>query len=82
MAEPPYEELEGRVAELEKQARSCRSSELEFKVGEKGRVGVYGFGPFPVTHYYEQWIRLLDAGDKLRSFLAENKAEGGLKLKK
>lgn len=70
MAEPSYEELKARVAELEKQAGGRRSGELEFKVGEKGGVSVYGLGRFPVTLYYEQWIRLFDAGEKLRAFLA------------
>jgi hypothetical protein len=81
MAEPSYEELKAQVAELKKQAGGRRSGELEFRVGEKGGVSVYGLGRFPVTLYYEQWIRLLDAGDKLREFLEENKAEGKLKLK-
>ena len=81
MAEPSYEELKARVAELEKQATGRRAGELEFKVGERGGVSVYGLGRFPVTLYYEQWIRLLDAGDELRAFLEENKAKGRLKLK-
>ncbi len=81
MAEPSYEELKARVTELEKQAGGRRSGELEFKVGEKGGVSVYGLGRFPVTLYYEQWIRLLDAGGRLRAFLEKNKAEGRLKLK-
>jgi hypothetical protein len=42
-------------------------------------VSVYGLGRFPVTLYYEQWIRLLDAAEKLREFIEENKAK--LKLK-
>ena len=50
-------------------------------MGEKGGVSVYGLGRFPVTLYYQQWIRLLDTGEKLREFLEENKAEGKLKLK-
>ena len=81
MAEPTYEELKARLAELEKRAGSRRSGELEFKVGEKGGVSVYGLGRFPVTLYYEQWIRLLDAGEKLQAFLEKNKAEGKLKLR-
>ena len=81
MAEPSYEELKARVSELEKQGGGRRSGELDFKVGEKGGVSVYGLGRFPVTLYYEQWIRLLDASTKLREFLEENKAEGKLKLK-
>jgi hypothetical protein len=36
-------------------------------------------GRFPVTLYYEQWLRLLGAADELRSFLEENKSR--LKLK-
>ena len=81
MAEPTYEELKARLAELEKKGAGRRSGELEFKVGEKGGVSVYGLGRFPVTLYYEQWIRLLDIGEKLREFLEENKAGGKLKLK-
>jgi hypothetical protein len=79
MAEPTYEELKARLAELEKQQGQRRAGALEFRVGEKGGVSVYGLGRFPVTLYYEQWIRLLEAGDKLREFLDQNKSK--LKLK-
>lgn len=79
MADPTYEELKARLAELEKQSGTRRSGSLEFRVGEKGGVSVYGLGRFPVTLYYEQWNRLLDASDKLREFLEENKSK--LKLK-
>lgn len=81
MAEPSYEELKARLAELEKQGAGRRSGQLEFRVGEKGGVSVYGLGRFPVTLYYEQWTRLLDAAPQLRAFLEENKSEGKLKLK-
>jgi hypothetical protein len=81
MAEPTYEELKAKLAELEKQSGGRRAGELEFRVGEKGGVSVYGLGRFPVTLYYEQWTRLLNAGDKLRAFLEESKASGKLKLK-
>jgi hypothetical protein len=76
MAEPTYEELKARVAELEKQKRT---GSLQFKVSEKGGVSVYGLGRFPVTLYYEQWLRLLDTVQELRDFLQANKAK--LKLK-
>ena len=79
MPEPTKEELLARIAELEKQSGSRRKGNLEFRVGAKGGVSVYGLGRFPVTLYYEQWVRLLDASEDLRSFLEENK--GGLKLK-
>jgi hypothetical protein len=79
MSEPSYEELKARLAELEKQKPASRSGALEFRVGEKGGVSVYGLGRFPVTLYYEQWIRLLDQAQNLRAFLEENKDK--LKLK-
>jgi hypothetical protein len=81
MAEPSYEELKARLAELEKQGGGRRTGQLDFRVGEKGGVSVYGLGRFPVTLYYEQWTRLLDASTQLRDFLEENKAAGKLKLK-
>ena len=52
---------------------------MSLKVSEKGGDSVYGLGRFPVTLYYEQWIRLLDTADSLRMFLEENKSK--LKLK-
>jgi hypothetical protein len=81
MAEPTREELLARIAELEKQTGSRSRGSLEFRVGEKGGVSVYGLGRFPVTLYYEQWIRLLDVADKLRAFLDENKSRLKLKQK-
>ena len=81
MAEPTKEELLARIAELEKQTGGRARGSLEFRVGEKGGVSVYGLGRFPVTLYYEQWIRLLDGAADLRAFLEENKAQGRLKLK-
>ena len=78
MADPTYEELKARVAELEKKT-DRRTGDLEFRVGEKGGVSVYGLGRFPVTLYYEQWIRLLEAAPRLREFLEANKSR--LKLK-
>jgi hypothetical protein len=79
MAEPSYEELKAKVAELEKQQARKRSGALEFRVSEKGAVSVYGMGRFPVTLYYEQWVRLLEASEQLKAFLEENK--GKLKMK-
>ncbi|HMK29198.1 MAG TPA: hypothetical protein VK473_05880 [Terriglobales bacterium] len=79
MTEPSYEELKARLAQLEKQAAGRRSGALEFRVGEKGGVSVYGLGRFPVTLYYEQWMRLLGQADELKTFLEDNKPK--LKLK-
>ena len=79
MSEPTKEELLARIAELEKKAEGRKKGTLEFRVGEKGGVSVYGLGRFPVTLYYEQWVRLLDMAKDLREFLEENKSR--LKLK-
>jgi hypothetical protein len=79
MSEPTKEELMARIAELEKKAEGRKKGALEFRVGEKGGVSVYGLGRFPVTLYYEQWVRLLDMAKDLRDFLEENKHR--LKLK-
>ncbi len=79
MSEPTKEELLARIAELEKQSGSRPKGTLEFRVGEKGGVSVYGLGRFPVTLYYEQGVRLLDKSADLRAFLEENKHR--LKLK-
>ena len=51
MAEPTYEEMKARLAELEKQVATKRTGSMEFRVSEKGGVSVYGLGRFPVTLY-------------------------------
>ena len=44
------------------------------KVSQKGALSVYGLGRFPVTLYKQQWSRLLDAADDIRTFLKDNDA--------
>jgi hypothetical protein len=75
MPEPTAEELKARIAELEQKLASRKPRSLEFRVSEKGGVSVYGLGRFPVTLYYEQWMRLLGAVDDLRAFIDENKSK-------
>ena len=79
MSEATKEELMARIADLEKRLGAKQSGKLEFKVGDKGGVSVYGLGRFPVTLYYEQWIKLLDAKEDLVAFLEANKSR--LKLR-
>jgi len=81
MSEPSYEELKAQLEQLQKQTGAKRSGVLDFRVGEKGGVSVYGLGRFPVTLYYEQWTRLLAAVPELKAFLEEQKSAGKLKLK-
>jgi hypothetical protein len=47
------------------------------RVCEGGTVSVSGLSRFPVTLSHGQWLRLLDMGDDIRSFIAAN--EGQLK---
>ena len=64
--------LEAENKALREQMDQRRSAQLRLKVSEKGGVSVYGLGRFPVTLYKEQWIRLLDYADEIKSFLKEN----------
>ena len=52
---------------------------LTLKVSEKGALSVYGMGRFPVTLYKEQWLKLLDMADDIRTFIKAN--DGALKSK-
>lgn len=60
-------------------AEKEKSSTLTMKVSEKGALSVYGLGRFPVTLYKEQWSRLMDQADNIRTFLKTN--DGQLKGK-
>jgi hypothetical protein len=51
------------------------STGIRLKVSEKGALSVYGMGRFPVTLYKEQWLRLLDMSDDIRTFIAANDAQ-------
>ena len=45
------------------------------KVSEKGGLSVYGLGRFPVTLYQEQWTKLLDMADEIRTFIREHQGQ-------
>ena len=66
------------AAELERlraenaQLKARQEARVSLKVSEKGGLSVYGLGRWPVTLYQEQWLRLLDMADQIRSFIAEN----------
>jgi hypothetical protein len=79
MVEPSYEELKAQLAALQEKVKARDRRALEFRVSEKGAVSLYGLGRFPVTLYYEQWMKVLDHVDELRAFLEQNKPN--LKLK-
>lgn len=64
--------LEAENRRLREQMEERKPGQLRLKVSEKGGLSVYGLGRFPVTLYKEQWIRLLDYADEIKSFLNEN----------
>lgn len=76
------QELQAELERLRKENEALKKRQekgLSIKVSQKGAVSVYGLGRFPVTLYKEQWERLLDMSDEIRSFIAEH--EGELKSK-
>jgi hypothetical protein len=76
------EELKAELEKLkaENAALKARGAKgVSMKVSEKGAVSVYGLGRFPVTLYQEQWLKLLEMADDIRSFIREH--EGQLKKK-
>ena len=65
------EELE-RLRKENEALKKGAARGVSLKVSEKGGVSVYGLGRFPVTLYKEQWTKLLDMADDIRSFIKAN----------
>lgn len=71
------DDLRAELARLkaENEALKVRGGRsVALRVSEKGGVSVYGLGRFPVTLYKEQWLKLLDMADDIRTFIAQNEA--------
>ena len=67
------EDVEQELARLRAENAALKAKkEITYKVSSKGGVSVYGLQRFPVTLYKEQWLRILDEGGKLRTFIEEN----------
>jgi|HubBroStandDraft_3_1064219.scaffolds.fasta_scaffold59627_2 hypothetical protein len=76
-----YDALVARLAIAE--AAAAAKTQLHFKIAEKtGACSVIGLGKWPTTLYFEQWMRLLDAADRLREFLIANKGNMTMKSDK
>lgn len=78
MGEETSEQLRAELERVraENEALKKRGTrELNLKVSQKGGVSVYGLGRFPVTLYKEQWTRLLDIADEIRTFIREHEGE-------
>jgi hypothetical protein len=64
-----------QAGEMLKETEEKKRGSLYCKVSAKGAVSVYGLQRMPVTLYVEQWERLLNFGDELKSFLKSHDAE-------
>jgi hypothetical protein len=68
-------EIERLRAENERLKGQRGGGRSTLKVSDKGGVSVYGLGRFPVTLYKEQWLKLLDMADEIRTFIKTHAAE-------
>jgi len=68
-------EMEAKLEHLRTENALFKSRDngiLSLKVNEMGAVSLYGMGPFPVTLYKEQWLRMLASAPKIEAFIREN----------
>ena len=63
-------ELEAEIARL--RGKLEKKNKLTLKVSEKGGASLYGIGRFPLTLYKQQWVRVLDHADEIRTFLVDH----------
>ena len=78
----PDEDLKAELERLRNENAALKKGAargISMKVSEKGALSIYGMGRFPVTLYKEQWLKLLDVADYIRTFIAAH--EGQLKSK-
>ena len=61
-----------RLKEENERLKARQTRAVSLKVSEKGGLSVYGLGRFPVTLYKEQWAKLLDMADEIRTFIKDN----------
>ena len=73
------EDLRAELERLRKENAALKkespSGGIRLKVSEKGAVSAYGLGRFPGTLYKEQWLKLLDMANDIRTFIAANELQ-------
>jgi hypothetical protein len=72
------DDMQAELERLRKENAALKkgtSSSVRMKVSEKGALSVYGMGRFPVTLYKEQWLKLLDMADDIRTFITDNDSQ-------
>ncbi len=65
-------ELE-RLAEHDHLVQSGRATSLT--VSETGDISLYGLGRVPIKLYKEEWVKLLDMADEIRTFIKEHEGQ-------
>ena len=71
-------DLKAELEQLRKENAALKKGAakgVSMKVSEKGGLSVYGMGRFPVTLYKEQWLKLLDLSDEIRTFIAAHDSD-------
>lgn len=71
------EDIQAELARLRAENESLKqagSRGISLKVSQKGAVSLYGMGRFPVTLYKEQWLKILEMSDVIKSFIKDNDA--------
>ena len=69
------EELKKRISELESRLEEQKERARKgvyLKVSAKGGVSLYGIRRFPITFYLEEWNRILEMSEEIRTFLREH----------
>jgi hypothetical protein len=72
------EDLKAELERLRNENAALKKGQggaTRIKVSEKGGVSVYGLGRFPITLYQEQWLKLLNMADEIRSFITANESQ-------
>jgi hypothetical protein len=72
------EDLQAELDRLRKENESLKKGAakgISMKVSEKGGLSVYGLGRFPITLYKEQWTKLLDMSEEIRTFISAHQGE-------
>lgn len=72
------EALVAELAKLKAENEALKKSNargISLKVSQKGAVSLYGMGRFPVTLYKEQWLKILEMSDVIRTFITDNSAQ-------
>ncbi len=73
VAELEKERERGRRLQAVVDAQEKRAQSLTLKVSAKGAVSLYGMGRFPITHYPDQWLKILAIAEQIKGFIQENK---------